>query len=156
MAAKLSKASETYLTTLGVSPTVRRRIDYFWKLYAGLLPEGVAEHIFLCDVIGVDGSRTYTSLWIYGSTFAAECKNFLFAQDFDGASVNKIALWAFDSEDFEPGKPASSSSRLSLSWTTEYATNGVLTATGENCDALMHYFRTCVLPNQEASAKVGP
>ena len=78
----MKKKFKEYLGTLPITKVVINRIDEVMTLNSKLLNDKILD-IFVCEIKNHEGSRTYTSLWLFAEKNAIECKNFLQTDDFD-------------------------------------------------------------------------
>ncbi|NQY07523.1 MAG: hypothetical protein HRT68_15335, partial [Flavobacteriaceae bacterium] len=73
---------EDYLGQLPLTRAIKGRIEEVINLNMKIKELDIQD-IFICELKNEEGSRTYTSLWLFTKTHSIECKNFLTQNDFD-------------------------------------------------------------------------
>lgn len=81
-----------YFSDIALSGIMKTRIqdlcNSIESLYCGI----EFMDIFLCDIIN-NGSKEYTSLWLFNENHIVECKNFMYQDDLDLTGINKNVLY---------------------------------------------------------------
>lgn len=147
----LSSAAFRYLDEIDASGLMRSRVEYFVSLYDALYPDGTFTEVFASDSLDEENSsRAWTSLWFYGESQITECKDFLFRDNWDSASIGSINHWGLESEGYAPDA-VTDSSRMILIWSDTGGVNGRMTATGSNCSSLTRFLRSFLVSRTGSS-----
>ena len=136
----------TYLESIGITNTLRKRIETIYEFYREICPDEITG-IFITDYIKGDGEREYQNLWFFSEKYCMEAKQFITADNFDMTLIQKHVLyWTVQKKDYD-FKKATEESRLYLRLDLDTGISGELKASGENCDYLRDIFLEYVAPN---------
>ena len=150
----MNKDFATYLEKLGVSSDkpLFAKADRLLELAKIVGPEE-AEDIFVSEFTKEDGSREFTSLWMFTPRYVMEARDFPGNNDkIDTTYIKKaISYVEVESKDYNL-KEAGDSSRVSISVLfTHSAQGGALTgrlrASKKNCDDLVARYVKYFKPN---------
>lgn len=142
---------EEYLGQLPLTKAIRRRIEEVITLNMKIKELDIQD-IFICELKNEEGSRTYTSLWLFTQDYSIECKNFLTENDFDIVPHMKrvgycsIAPLNFDFEETNEN----SSIKVHFSYSIKSGMAGIsgdLIATEQNCIHAFHIYKKYVISN---------
>lgn len=141
----LSKSARVYLDGIDASGLIRTRVDLFVELYDALYADGVFTNTFISDAVNEEGERSWKSLWLWGPELMAECKNFLFIEDWDCAPIGNVKVWAATSHEYKPDS-ISADSRIQLKFYNNQSVSGTMTGTGDNCVGVTKFLREALVP----------
>lgn len=147
----LSESARTYLDEVEASGLIRSRVDFFVELYDAVYGAGVFTNTFISDAINDDGERSWTSLWFWGPALMAECKNFLFVEDWDCAPIGNVKVVSAVSKEYTPGS-ITESSRIQLKFYNSESISGTMTGTGSNCVGVTKFLREALVPRVSEGA----
>lgn len=137
---------EAYLGVLPLTKSVKDKIEETIVLNKKIVAAKILD-IFICDIKNLDGTKTYTSLWLFTDTLAIECKNFLTKHDFDMAQYHKsIRYCSIEPIEFDLDTPTNLSS-VKVSWTFNSSVTGTLTATEDNCIKAFEIYKKYIVAN---------
>lgn len=138
--------TSAYLDFLEVTSVIRKRVEEIETFYKKLWPKMAPSHIFISEIVDSEGNRILENLSFFHKSFWCEAHNFQFQDNFDVAQVIDINHFVLERNEYEPGSPTSKS-RLSV--TFRFASNanqGILKASGANCDALWKVVQQFLMP----------
>lgn len=105
-----------YLKNLGVSEIVRNRIETVHNEIKSLYKIEI-EDIFICDIVSSDGTKDYTSLWLFNKNAIIECKNVMIVgkEDYDLVVLDKnIAYFSLQKDNYDINAEPTAVSRLNV------------------------------------------
>lgn len=137
---------ESYLQQLQLTDIVKSRIKEVLILNYNMINNEIID-IFIGEVKSVIGRKTFTSLWLFTSDYAIECKEFLSKNDFDIAPYkNRIQYCSIKAENFDfTTSDVNSFVEIKLHFIESIT--GTLTATGENCQHAYELYKKLIIPN---------
>ena len=137
---------KAYLFDLKLPNTVTERIDEVLKLNANIKTSEILD-IFICDLKNKDGSRTYTSLWLFTERYCIECHNFLTEDNFDFTPYYKrIAYCNTTSHEFD-FQNATENSFVNIHFALPNSILGDLITTGLNCEKAVKIYQNYIVQN---------
>lgn len=135
-----------YLSKIGMSETLSGRIDRRLEEYTWAMAEEIRD-IFVVNYFKKDEGSQFESLWLFSNTYCMELKNFATQDSFDCIKFQgNVEYFEIDKEDYD-FETASTTSRLEIKIQFKSQQSAIFKASGENCDQLLHIFRTYFLPN---------
>lgn len=154
-----SKVSD-YLDLISATRVVRARVDEIVSIYNGLVPEGSVNSILISEIVDNDGQRVLQNLWLYGEKYACEAKNFMQEDDFDATVAKTVEYWQMKLNEFRPDLPPGPKSRINLRFTMSRGglfsggVTGEISGSGDNCPAVVAFFRSFIAPRLGAPEAV--
>lgn len=135
---------DEYLEAVGASPVLRARVNHLYGLVTKVVPADAIPFAFIANALDEENNLQWRSLWFYGPEYCSELTNFQWTDSFDWVHVSKIIRWDVSSENFD-FTAAASNSKYSIKWNLGTVT-GTMTAVGANCNQLLHFTKTTVVP----------
>lgn len=136
----------SYLEMVGITDLFLKRTEESINFFSIFCSIEVTD-IFVSEYIDDDGKRQYESLWLFNPKLFMESKNFLTSDNYDAAPIYKrIGHWEVSKDTYDLKNP-SEKSRMTVNFVTLENVNGILKASGENCNALRDVFLKYFLTN---------
>lgn len=138
---------EAYLGTLPITKTVKDRVDEIINLNLKIQEFDIKD-IFICELKNSEGSRSYTSLWLFTDKYFIECKDFLTTFDFDITPyLGKIQYCSISPKDFDL-ETATEKSIVNIHFSLAAdSISGSLISTEQNCLNALSIYRKYIVSN---------
>ena len=142
---------KAYLSFLDLGVVIEDRVRELVRSFE-FMCGGEVERIFLSDeltrhTVGLE-DRHWRSLWGFSGPYWMEARSFFLQSDIDISPYwDSIKYLGITSEALNVPAPATLESRMSIEIETTQVSYSKITATGENCDALVEIVRELLLPN---------
>ncbi len=140
---------EDYLGSLQLTKVVKDRIEEIIILNRKIKEMDILD-IFICELKNKEGSRNYTSLWLFGEKYCIECKSFLTKNDFDLTPIkNKIDYCSISPIDFDL-ENTTEKSIVNIHFkfvSSGTGMTGNLIATEINCLSALNLYRKYIISN---------
>lgn len=141
----MNKNFMSYFDAIGLTETLRERIETIFEFYRMLCPEDILR-VFISDYINQDGTRVFASLWFFSKNYLMEAKEFATKDDFDLAVLSvPMRYLRIMKSDYDFSEKATDKSRLHIEFTLLYEVQGVMKASRENCKFLREVILGCLL-----------
>lgn len=146
---------EDYFREVGITELFLDRARAVLAFYAGIGVEEVMD-VFVSEYVDAEGRRVYESLWLFTLDYAYEAKDFLTADNFDGAPLpGRIEYWKITKTEYD-FQTTFDRSRMALEFLFLGGYNKCsLKASASNCSHLRDIFRRHVLPNLSVAVGTG-
>jgi hypothetical protein len=137
---------ETYLGKLPLTSVVKNRINEVINMNLKIHNIEIND-ILLCEMKNNEGSRNYTSLWLFSDSLCIECKNFLQVYDFDSTPISKkVDYCSIIPTNFDFENPTELSIvKVHFHFGTGIA--GDLIATEQNCLSAVDIYKKYIVSN---------
>lgn len=136
----------THLESIGINGPFLKRAELVLDFYEQIFPNQI-EDIFVSNYFDKDGNRQFENMWLFSKRFIMEAKNFLQEDDFDSVPLRKqVKYWSIKKTEYN-FTDATSKSRMTVDFILLSEINGILKASGENCNYLKSLFMKHILPN---------
>lgn len=135
-----------YLGILPLTQVVKDRIEIVISLNAKIINDEVID-IFICDLKDEEGTKEYTSLWLFTDSHLMECKNFLSENNFDLVFYkNSIRYCSIKPIDFDFDSPTTKSS-ITINCSLLGALSCNIIATEDNCKKAFDIYKKYFVAN---------
>jgi hypothetical protein len=137
---------EDYIGGLPLTRVVKERINELLELNSKI-KECEIDDIFICEFKNEEGTRNYTSLWLFNEKYCIECKNFMSLYDFDITPYNKrIDYCSITPVNFDFVTPTNQSI-INIHFHFGFGIAGNLIATEENCLSALNIYKKYIISN---------
>jgi len=137
-----------YLNSLDISGIIKDRVE---KIVTEniMLCSGKLDilDIFLCDITNAESIKSYTSLWLFSSDYFIECKNFLFADDYDAVFYPKSIYYCSLKKSNYDLLTANVTSQITIQCNLKTLASCTMITTGLNCEKAVSIYQKYMLPN---------
>jgi hypothetical protein len=141
----MKKEFDQYLTSLNLTKVQKQKVQEILNYYKLICPEEITE-IFICDFFKEDGTRDFSSLWLFSKSFVMESKDFTINNNLDIAPFpDQIRHSKFEFINFNLIKP-NENSRITYSSNLILGLECEFKASGDNCSKLMSIFEMYFKP----------
>ncbi len=131
-----------------MTKTLRKRVETIYAFYTEICPDEIAD-IFVSEYIKEDESREYENLWFFSSKYCMEAHDFVTKDFFDIELMkNRITWCEIHKQDYD-FKRAIKKSRIRLRFSLPRNREGIIKASGQNCDYLKDIIFKYVTPNMQ-------
>lgn len=142
----MEQSFEEYLSKIGMSETLSGRIDKHLTEYGWAFVEEIQD-IFVTNYFKKDEGSQFENLWLFSNAYCMELKHFAIQDNLDCLKYQgNVEYFEIVKEDYH-FETASTTSRLEIKVSFKSKQDANLKASGENCDALLHIFKTYFLPD---------
>lgn len=140
------KKYDDYLGTLPLTKVIKERINDMLIINSRIKKLDIID-IFVCESKNKEGSRNYTSLWLFSDTYCIECKNFLNSFDFDITPYSKkIDYCSIVPINFDLKTP-NTNSIVKVNFHFAAGISGDLIATEHNCLYALKIYKKYIVSN---------
>lgn len=142
-----------YLSAIGLSDVLKDRISKVLNEVT-ILYGMTADDIFLCNLEGSDGTKDYTSLWVFNADSIVECKQVLRGEneDYDLVKTSgNIAYFTLKKENYDFSTEANTDSKMSVRCVLRNnVTKCDFMGSGINCKYLLEIAKKYIINNVAA------
>lgn len=137
---------EEYVGTLPLTKVVKDRINEVLVMNNKIKHLEIQD-IFVCESKNEEGSRNYSSLWLFTETYCIECKNFLNSNDFDITPyLNRIEYCSIVPINFDLETP-NPNSIVRIHFHLGTGVSGDLIASENNCLSALKIYQKYIVSN---------
>lgn len=136
---------EDYLGNLPLTNAVKGRINEVLLMNSKIIDFEIQD-IFVCEFKNDEGSRNFTSLWLFSEKFCIECKNFLNSNNFDLTPLKELDYCSIFLADFD-FEETGEKSFVKIHFRFKVGLTGDLIATESNCLSLFEIYKKYLISN---------